>query len=125
MLTMLFNIIFVFFLDLEVKITPASHSFTRATLKCSSSCRLPGQTSIWYKNNDIITENTLEYSNYFHSQDSVSCAVKGLEDFSSPLLCEFTALDFSAPVLYHDLTHCIFYSGISITYNKPNCELLQ
>uniref|UniRef100_A0AAQ6IGF8 B-cell receptor CD22 n=1 Tax=Anabas testudineus TaxID=64144 RepID=A0AAQ6IGF8_ANATE len=72
--------------DLKVKVIQTSYSSYWTTLRCKSSCHLPGQTSIiWYKNNKKIKENTeLHYSDYIYSQDSFSCAIKGLEDFPSP-----------------------------------------
>uniref|UniRef100_A0A3Q1H8D6 B-cell receptor CD22 n=1 Tax=Anabas testudineus TaxID=64144 RepID=A0A3Q1H8D6_ANATE len=86
--------------DLKVKVIQTSYSSYWMTLRCKSSCHLPGQTSIiWYKNNKKIKENTeLHYSDYIYSQDSFSCAIKGLEDFPSPPVCEFTVFHYALKV---------------------------
>ncbi|XP_064817324.1 B-cell receptor CD22-like [Oncorhynchus masou masou] len=58
-------------------------------LTCSTtSCPLTGNpTYIWYKNGQVVTENTLHYSVYPEAVDSYFCAVKGHEDLHSPAVC--------------------------------------
>ncbi|KAM7394685.1 hypothetical protein PAMP_021471 [Pampus punctatissimus] len=77
--------------DLQVKvIRPTVYQYyTRAELKCHSSCRLPDRSSyIWYINGQKIeTETSSSYSSYFYPPNSYSCAVKGHEDFVSLPVC--------------------------------------
>ncbi|XP_053275687.1 B-cell receptor CD22 [Pleuronectes platessa] len=55
-----------------------------AELRCQSSCRLPDHLNyVWYKNQQKRKEGE-SYSGHFQSADTVSCAVKGHEDFRSP-----------------------------------------
>ncbi|XP_071385999.1 B-cell receptor CD22-like [Centroberyx affinis] len=74
--------------DLKVQVTRLSvhQSYTRAELKCHSSCRLAGSPSyVWYKNGQKIRGVTSSsYSGYFYPEDRYSCTVKGLEDLRSP-----------------------------------------
>ncbi|XP_078146212.1 sialoadhesin-like [Centroberyx gerrardi] len=78
--------------DLQVQVTRPSVNLypTWAQLKCHSSCRLAGRPSyVWYKNGQKIKEGTSSsYTGYFDPADSYSCAVKGLEDFRSPPVCD-------------------------------------
>ncbi|XP_069386252.1 pregnancy-specific beta-1-glycoprotein 7-like isoform X2 [Paralichthys olivaceus] len=74
--------------DLHVQVsTPVmGKSYNYAEFKCQSSCRLPDHlTYVWYKNQQKKIEGA-SYSAWFDSADTVSCAVKGLEDFHSPSL---------------------------------------
>ncbi|XP_071245857.1 hemicentin-1-like [Salvelinus alpinus] len=71
----------------QVKLTPTRRA-TSKTLTCSTTCILTGNpTYIWYKNGQIITDNTSPYSVYSNAVDSYSCAVKGHEDLHSPAVC--------------------------------------
>ncbi|KAK6300917.1 hypothetical protein J4Q44_G00290150 [Coregonus suidteri] len=72
--------------DLQVKVTPYKQTATWKTLTCSTtSCPLTGNpTYIWYKNGQIVTDNTSPYSVYPDAADSYSCAVKGCEALHSP-----------------------------------------
>ncbi|KAK9540878.1 hypothetical protein VZT92_003299 [Zoarces viviparus] len=62
--------------------------YNQAVMTCQSSCLPPGHPHyVWYKNGQNIQEQTSNsYSGYryFYPKDSVSCAVRGYEDFSSP-----------------------------------------
>uniref|UniRef100_A0A4W5JR27 Ig-like domain-containing protein n=2 Tax=Hucho hucho TaxID=62062 RepID=A0A4W5JR27_9TELE len=62
------------------------HSSTWRTLTCSTtSCPLTGDhTYTWYKNEQVVTEKTSTCSVLPNAKDSYTCAVKGLEDLSSP-----------------------------------------
>ncbi|XP_069386283.1 uncharacterized protein [Paralichthys olivaceus] len=74
--------------DLHVQVSTSveGYSYNYAKLKCQSSCRLPDHlTYVWYKNQQKKIEGA-SYSDWFYSADTVSCAVKGLEDFHSPSL---------------------------------------
>ncbi|XP_033182468.1 LOW QUALITY PROTEIN: sialoadhesin-like [Anabas testudineus] len=107
--------------DLKVKVIQTSYSSYWTTLRCKSSCHLPGQTSIiWYKNNKKIKENTeLHYSDYIYSQDSFSCAIKGLEDFPSPPVC--VRGENCNRVIYTERSICVSKGSsvnISCTYNS-------
>ncbi|KAI4798841.1 hypothetical protein KUCAC02_020445 [Chaenocephalus aceratus] len=74
--------------DLQVEV---SRSGSSPRLQCLSSCP-PGHTSyIWFKNGQEVKEDTSPYADFrYGSADSYSCALKGLEDFPSPSVCEFT-----------------------------------
>ncbi|XP_045564954.1 B-cell receptor CD22 isoform X7 [Salmo salar] len=68
----------------QVKVTPQQYSKYK-TLTCSTTCVLTGNpTYIWYKNGQIVTDNTSPYSVYPNAVDSYSCAVKGQEYLHSP-----------------------------------------
>ncbi|XP_036804962.1 B-cell receptor CD22-like [Oncorhynchus mykiss] len=71
--------------DLQVKVTPTWWA-TSNTLTCSTtSCPLTGNpTYIWYKNGQIVTDNTSPYSVLPNDVDSYSCAVKGQDYLHSP-----------------------------------------
>ncbi|XP_069386280.1 Fc receptor-like protein 2 isoform X2 [Paralichthys olivaceus] len=72
--------------DLHVQVNRPveGYYYNNAKLKCQSSCRLPDHlTYVWYKNQQKKIEGA-SYSDWFDSADTVSCAVKGLEDFHSP-----------------------------------------
>ncbi|XP_071032205.1 Fc receptor-like protein 5 isoform X2 [Oncorhynchus clarkii lewisi] len=71
----------------QVKVTPEQFSEYN-TLTCITTCVLTGSpTYIWYKNGQIVTDNTSPYSVYPNAVDSYSCAVKGHEDLHSPAVC--------------------------------------
>ncbi|XP_055792895.1 B-cell receptor CD22-like [Salvelinus fontinalis] len=71
----------------QVKVTPKQNSAYK-TLTCSTTCVLTGNpTYIWYKNGQIVTDNTSPYSVYSNAADSYSCAVQGHEDLRSPAVC--------------------------------------
>ncbi|XP_029594754.1 uncharacterized protein LOC115177899 [Salmo trutta] len=71
----------------QVKVTPQQYSKYK-TLTCSTTCVLTGNpTYIWYKNGQIVTDNTSPYSVYPNAKDSYSCAVKGQEYLHSPAVC--------------------------------------
>ncbi|XP_038823673.1 junctional adhesion molecule A-like [Salvelinus namaycush] len=57
----------------QVKVTPKQNSAYK-TLTCSTTCILTGNpTYIWYKNGQIVTDNTSPYSVYSNAVDSYSC----------------------------------------------------
>ncbi|XP_033985897.1 B-cell receptor CD22-like isoform X1 [Trematomus bernacchii] len=69
--------------DLSVQVE--SNDSSRANLKCQSSCDLPDNDYVWYKNGEKIqtgTSPSLQVDLSF--QDSYSCAVKGFENSPSP-----------------------------------------
>uniref|UniRef100_A0A3Q2CB09 B-cell receptor CD22 n=1 Tax=Cyprinodon variegatus TaxID=28743 RepID=A0A3Q2CB09_CYPVA len=60
-------------------------SYSILTLKCSSSCRLPSKSAyVWNKNGQKIDHDKSTFSINSDSLDSISCAVKGHEDFPAP-----------------------------------------
>ncbi|XP_064809676.1 B-cell receptor CD22-like [Oncorhynchus masou masou] len=71
----------------QVKVTPEQFSEYK-TLTCITTCVLTGNpTYIWYKNGQIVTDNTSPYSVLPDAADSYSCAVKGHEGLLSPAVC--------------------------------------
>ncbi|XP_032418975.1 hemicentin-1-like [Xiphophorus hellerii] len=57
-------------------------------LECSSSCVLPDDsTYVWYKSGKDMNTRTHDYNEWVDYGDSISCALKGREDFPSPLAC--------------------------------------
>ncbi|XP_014890057.1 carcinoembryonic antigen-related cell adhesion molecule 1-like [Poecilia latipinna] len=59
-----------------------------SNLICSSSCVLPDHsTYVWYKNGKDMEIGTYVYNTWVDSDDTLSCALKGREDFPSPLFC--------------------------------------
>ncbi|XP_029998149.1 B-cell receptor CD22-like [Sphaeramia orbicularis] len=76
--------------DLHVHVTSSSScrnsNCVQVELRCHSSCRLPDNYKYtWFKNGqEIQSETSSSYSTSFSSEDTVSCAVKGYEMFSSP-----------------------------------------
>uniref|UniRef100_A0A672ZIR3 Ig-like domain-containing protein n=2 Tax=Sphaeramia orbicularis TaxID=375764 RepID=A0A672ZIR3_9TELE len=82
--------------DLQVHVTRSSSCWNsncvQVELRCHSSCRLPDNYEYtWFKNRQKIWSATLSsYSTYLYSEDTISCAIKGYEMFSSPPVCEFT-----------------------------------
>ncbi|XP_045061677.1 uncharacterized protein LOC123481465 [Coregonus clupeaformis] len=73
--------------DLQVKVTPYSFVSAWKTLTCTTCILTGNPTYIWYKNGQIVTDNTSPYSVYPDAADSYSCAVKGREDLHSPAVC--------------------------------------
>ncbi|XP_053274849.1 B-cell receptor CD22-like [Pleuronectes platessa] len=72
--------------DLHVQVSTSEKSEynNKAELRCQSSCRLPDHLNyVWYKYKQKMKEGAT-YSDTFHRTTSVSCAVKGHEDFRSP-----------------------------------------
>ncbi|XP_062244235.1 B-cell receptor CD22-like isoform X4 [Platichthys flesus] len=56
-------------------------------VECQTSCSpTPSPSYIWYKNGQK-TSGGKSYSDYFYSADSISCAVRGHEDFPSAPVC--------------------------------------
>uniref|UniRef100_M3ZU25 B-cell receptor CD22-like n=1 Tax=Xiphophorus maculatus TaxID=8083 RepID=M3ZU25_XIPMA len=65
-------------------------------LECSSSCVLPDDsTYVWYKNGQNIHIGKYFSKTWASNTDSISCALKGHEDFPSPSFCEFIPTSFS------------------------------
>ncbi|KAM7419812.1 hypothetical protein PAMA_016759 [Pampus argenteus] len=108
--------------DLQVKviISTVNQYYTRAELKCLSSCRLPDRSSyIWYKNGQKIEPKTSSYSSFFYREDSYSCAVKGHEDFASLPVCVHG--ESCTRVIYTDRSICAFRGSsvdISCSYSS-------
>ncbi|KAM3624015.1 uncharacterized protein V6R79_018129 [Siganus canaliculatus] len=83
-----------------------------AKMKCHSSCHLAsGLSFIWYKNGQNVTEGQHEYSGNFDESDSISCAVKGLEDFPSPSVC---VLSQSCNRVSYIHSHICAFKGSSV-----------
>ncbi|MEQ2241217.1 hypothetical protein ILYODFUR_023102, partial [Ilyodon furcidens] len=81
-------------------------------LKCSSLCLLPpGSTYVWYKNGKTVNTVTSIYAGPFSYSDSMACAVKGHEDFPSPLFC---FRNYCYNVMYSKGRICAF-KGSSVT----------
>ncbi|XP_041640420.1 B-cell receptor CD22-like isoform X2 [Cheilinus undulatus] len=63
---------------------------SKLQLKCLSRCLLPHLVSyVWYKNGQKISAEKSFYSAEYFYADSYSCALKGYEDFPSPLYCYY------------------------------------
>ncbi|KAI9529174.1 hypothetical protein NQZ68_013481 [Dissostichus eleginoides] len=72
--------------DLSVQVE--SKYSNSANLKCQSSCVVPDNDYVWYKNGEKIqsaTSSSLRVDLSFH--DSYSCGLKGFEDSPSPSVC--------------------------------------
>ncbi|KAM3622575.1 uncharacterized protein V6R79_000492 [Siganus canaliculatus] len=70
--------------ELQVQLVEKSSNYIWRRLMCQSSCLLPDHLSyIWYKNGKRIPIQT-SYQTWFSPEDSVSCALKGHENFLSP-----------------------------------------
>ncbi|CAB1438388.1 unnamed protein product [Pleuronectes platessa] len=83
-------------LHVQVRASVKDEYSYKAELRCQSSCRLPDHLNyVWYKNQQKMNEEGESYSGSFESEDRVSCAVKGLEDFRSPSMCEFNLQYFT------------------------------
>lgn len=89
---------FVYFLTcpaLQMQVTriTVNQSYTKAELKCDSSCSPDSALSyVWFKNGQKVPEETSSYIGQLYPGDNISCALKGHEGFRSPPLCEFTSL---------------------------------
>ncbi|XP_067355379.1 uncharacterized protein [Channa argus] len=74
--------------DVQVQLIKVTvlRSYTKAELKCDSSCRPAGSRSyVWFKNGEkITTEQTSVYTDKFFPGDRISCAFKGHEAHRSP-----------------------------------------
>ncbi|KAM7418857.1 hypothetical protein PAMA_016131 [Pampus argenteus] len=109
--------------DLQVQVI---RSYYVTTLKCHSSCHIDSFSSyIWYKNGwEISRETSSYYKVYrpdFNPADSYSCAVKGHEDFPSPLVCVFG--QSCNKVTYTDRSICAFRgSSVDISCTYTSCE---
>nr|XP_046189521.1 basement membrane-specific heparan sulfate proteoglycan core protein-like isoform X3 [Oncorhynchus gorbuscha] len=73
--------------DLQVKVTPYSVVSAWKTLTCTTCVLTGNPTYTWYKNGQIVTDNTSPYSVYPDAADSYSCAVKSNEDLHTPAVC--------------------------------------
>ncbi|XP_033945318.1 B-cell receptor CD22-like [Pseudochaenichthys georgianus] len=71
--------------DLSVQVEREDSS--RANLKCQSSCDLPDDDYVWYKNRGSTLSGTSSLQVDLSFQDSYSCALKGFEDSLSPSVC--------------------------------------
>ncbi|XP_047199465.1 B-cell receptor CD22-like, partial [Hippoglossus stenolepis] len=88
-------------------------------VECQTSCPpTPSLSYIWYKNGQK-TWGEKSYSDYFYSADSISCAVRGHEDFpSAPVCVRGNSCD---RVNYIDRNICAFKGSsvdISCSYNS-------
>ncbi|KAI9529164.1 hypothetical protein NQZ68_013471 [Dissostichus eleginoides] len=74
-------------LQVQVITSTVHQSYTCAELKCRSSCSPAGVSYVWFKNNErIMKEERPLYKDQFYPGDIISCALKGRENYSSPLL---------------------------------------
>ncbi|KAI9529165.1 hypothetical protein NQZ68_013472 [Dissostichus eleginoides] len=74
-------------LQVQVITSTVHQSYTYAELKCRSSCSPAGVSYVWFKNNERIKkEERPLYKDQFYPGDIISCALKGCENYSSPLL---------------------------------------
>ncbi|KAI9529158.1 hypothetical protein NQZ68_013465 [Dissostichus eleginoides] len=74
-------------LQVQVITSTVHQSYTYAELKCRSSCSPAGVSYVWFKNNERIKkEERPLYKDQFYPGDIISCALKGHENYSSPLL---------------------------------------
>ncbi|KAM7010091.1 B-cell receptor CD22-like [Tautogolabrus adspersus] len=73
---------------LQVQVTriTAHQSYTKAELRCHSSCNEAGRLSYgWFRNREKITsQDKSSYEGYFSLEDEISCALKGHDGFPSP-----------------------------------------
>ncbi|XP_040003024.1 B-cell receptor CD22-like isoform X2 [Xiphias gladius] len=93
---------------------------SHANMNCLSSCPLSVDISyIWYRNGEKISNRQSSYSAYSNLEDSVSCALRGYEDFPSPPVC-FEGQSCNR-VTYNNRSICAFKGSsvdISCTYNS-------
>ncbi|XP_033985903.1 titin-like [Trematomus bernacchii] len=74
-------------LQVQVITSTVHQSYTYAELKCHSGCSPAGVSYVWFKNNEkIMKEERSLYKKQFYPGDIISCALKGRENYSSPLL---------------------------------------
>ncbi|XP_044047689.1 uncharacterized protein LOC122874132 [Siniperca chuatsi] len=103
--------------DLQVQVSRITvhQYYTKAELKCHSSCSPAGRLSyVWFKNGEKITwVETSSYKGSFYPGDNISCAVKGHEDFPSPSVCEFTPLCQDKKHAYTLTLHTITISDVT------------
>ncbi|XP_024865755.2 B-cell receptor CD22-like [Kryptolebias marmoratus] len=103
--------------DLDPKVYVSKKNFH---FKCLSKCITPDLSSyVWYKNGHKFNEGTYAYSDKFENKDSVSCAVKGYEDFPSPPVCCYSQSCIT--VTYKDRRICAFKGSsvdIKCTYHQ-------
>ncbi|XP_062244230.1 B-cell receptor CD22-like isoform X2 [Platichthys flesus] len=92
---------------------------SKSRVVCQTSCfPTPSSSYIWYKNGQKTWEQTF-YSAYFESRDSISCAVRGHEDFPSAPVCVHG--NSCNRVNYMDRNICAFKGSsvdISCSYNS-------
>ncbi len=76
--------------DLQVETQRSVKERDSVTLRCKSSCSLPQQTFIWFRNTQrvttvIITENQLQLQSVsLHDSGNYQCAVSGYQHLISP-----------------------------------------
>ncbi|XP_078130392.1 uncharacterized protein LOC144533109 [Sander vitreus] len=108
--------------DLRVQVKPIVHQgYTKAELKCHSTCLDDHPSYIWYKSGQEIEAETSSFTISFELTDSYSCALKGREDFPSPSVC----IDgqHCHRVLYTDRSICAFKgSSVDIYYMYSSYE---
>ncbi|XP_071361152.1 sialoadhesin-like [Trachinotus anak] len=99
----------------------------KTELKCHSNCHLPERPSIiWYQSGQITGGETPSFSGYFYPEDSYSCALKGHEDFHSPLVC--VSGQSCHRVTYTDRRICALKGSsvdISCSYNSDDDENVE
>ncbi|XP_033985846.1 uncharacterized protein LOC117482010 [Trematomus bernacchii] len=106
--------------DLSVQVERKYYS--RANLKCQSSCDLPDNDYVWYKNGGNALSGTSSLQVDFNYPDSYSCALKGYEDSLSPSVC-VTGRD-SNTLTYTEGSICALKGSsvdISCTYSSNDC----
>ncbi|XP_034062779.1 B-cell receptor CD22-like isoform X2 [Gymnodraco acuticeps] len=106
--------------DLSVQVERKDSS--RANLKCQSSCDLPDDDYVWYKNGGNTLSGTSSLQVDFNYLDSYSCALKGFEDSPSPSVC-VTGRD-SNTVTYTEGSICAPRGSsvdISCRYSSNDC----
>ncbi len=76
--------------DLQVETQPSVKERDSVTLTCKSSCSLPQQTFIWYRNREIVTTGIMKENNLqlpsvsLHDSGNYQCAVSGYPHLISP-----------------------------------------